>query len=68
MERNLEPIPKYADVFTFEEFKTHCSQGIFINYDGIGYYATDCEMSNIPVDCSNIVHNPKFSYIAWFNK
>ena len=33
------PIPEYGDLMTIEEFIKNCEDGIFIDYDGSGYYA-----------------------------
>ena len=41
--------------------------GSFIDYDGIGYYATIDRMSNIPVSPSDYPFS-KFPFVMWFNK
>ena len=34
-------------LMTINEFKSNCRYGVFMDTDGVGYYATDKEVSNI---------------------
>ena len=53
-ELKLGPIPKYADHMALEEFIADCECGMFIDYDGHGYFATETEESNIQVVPSDV--------------
>lgn len=67
----MEQIPDYADVMTLDEFVEAVKQGVFVNDDGSGYYATATEMSDVPAVPSEIrkgLLQPGFTHVAWFNK
>ena len=55
---------------TLEEFRGY-SGTFFSDYDGIGYYATETEVSNIPCVpseiCNGYVRND-FTHVIWYNK
>ena len=42
----FEPIPKYGDLMTLDNFIECCQTGGFIDYDGHGYYAMKDKMSD----------------------
>jgi hypothetical protein len=45
--------------------------GGFIDYDGIGNYATNTQMSNIeiyPSDIKSGTYRKDFTHIVWFNR
>ena len=66
------PMSDYGDVFTLEEFQKHVDEGMFIDYDGTGYYMVD-EKTETAVPCrpsdvkSGIVFR-HVSHVAWYNK
>lgn len=72
IEVKTHPWPNYGDKFTIEEFIQHVRDGLFINYDGSGYYATEEEVSRIPAIPSEIEYTQwgmtGFTHVAWFNK
>lgn len=65
-----EPIPEYGDHMTVEEFRISIECGLFIDWDGHGYYATATEMSNVVVSPSTFAetHKPEYTHVVWFNK
>lgn len=72
LDGDLEPFPKYGDLFTLEEFINLCKTGAFIDYDGAGYYATKSRMSRsshaIPSEiCDGKIDN-SWSHVMWFNR
>ena len=63
-------ISKDRDLMTMKEFIKCCNNGLFVDYDGFGYYATSLGMTNIIIKPSD-VHTDKlldYSHIVWFNK
>jgi hypothetical protein len=71
MELELHDIPEYGDHMTLEHFKQNCEDGLFIDYDGVGYYATSTQESDIEVYPSDITSgniNNNFTHIVWYNK
>lgn len=68
---NMKPIPSYGDHMTIEEFKENCDDGMFTEYDGSGYYATESEVSNIealPSRIKNGIIETGWTHVVWFNK
>ncbi len=79
---NLEPHPNYGDLMTIDEFKKAVEDGMFIDFDGYGNWATKTEYelpSNVkpshfykPVKVAG--HNlidlkPEWAtHILWFNR
>jgi len=65
-----EPLPTYGDLFTVREFMCSVESGLFIDNDGIGYYATDTQMSDLEAIPSqfNPDIDPIFTHVMWFNK
>ena len=58
-------------LMTINEFKSHCRYGGIMDSDGIGYYATDKEVSNIEARPSAFVDGiirSDFTYVCWYNK
>ncbi len=54
-----------------EEFKECCECGGFIDDDGMGYYATEDEVSNIDASPSAFASGQirtDFKYVCWYNK
>lgn len=67
----MEPIPKYGDLMTLQEFIECCECGGFIDYDGSGNYSTATEMSDkevVPSDITNGIIDYSYSHVVWFNK
>lgn len=70
-EYELSPIPKYADLMTIEDFIECCENELFIDSDGIGYYATKDKESSIEVCPSEIMsgrYRKDFTHVTWYNK
>jgi hypothetical protein len=66
-----ENIPDYGDHMSFSSFKEACIDGMFIDYDGCGNYATKDKMTNIGISPSDIkegVYRKEFTHVIWFNK
>lgn len=57
----------YGDLFTIDEWNEAVGQGVFIPYDGTGYYGTDTEeFTEYPV----FVTTPpeEATHVWWYNK
>lgn len=68
---NMRPLPKYGDHVTLEEFKKWCDKGYITDNDGIGYYATETEISGKPASPSLFQQGDieeGFTHVCWFNK
>ena len=67
-----EPLPTdYGDLFTLDEFAELCKGGVVANDDGIGYYATDKEMSTYAIKPSEFETgkvDKSYTHVIWFNK
>jgi len=74
--KSLQPIkfkeiPDYGEHFTISEFREDVSHGMYIDSDGVGYYATKDKMTDIPILPSHFASNRidnRFEYVVWFNK
>ena len=58
-------------LMTINEFKSNCIYGAFMDTDGVGYYATDKEVSNIEASPRAFVKGiirEDFTHICWYNK
>ena len=58
-------------LMTINEFKSNCRYGAFMDSDGVGYYATDKEVSNIGANPSAFVKGiirEDFTHVCWYNK
>lgn len=70
-EKILTNISDYGDLMTMEAFIDTCECGGFIDYDGIGRYATETQESDIeilPSDITMGVYRKDFSHVVWFNR
>jgi hypothetical protein len=71
----MKPIPDYCDLMTIENWIDLCKDGVFIDYDGFGYFSDgevefDEEGEVYP---SMLKHPKKFNpkhhkFIAWYNR
>jgi len=72
------PIPTtYGDLMTIEQFAENVNDGLFTDYDGVGYYSNGetYEYENI-VSISSLRNTPNrnlskllgFSHVIWFNR
>lgn len=61
-----------TELFTIEEFREAVKQGLFNDYDGVGYYTNSAEShSETPVDLSALARGEEvkgYTHIEWFNK
>lgn len=67
----MEPLPDYGYLMTLGEFIEACRTGSFIDYDGIGNYATETQVSNVEVSPSDVVQgnvDARWTHIVWFNR
>ena len=58
-------------LMAINEFKSNCRCGVFMDSDGVGYYATDKEVSNIEASPSAFVKGiirEDFTHVCWYNK
>ena len=58
-------------LMTINEFKSNCRYGAFMDTDGVGYYATDKEVSNIEASPRAFVKGiirEDFTHVCWYNK
>ena len=60
------------DWYTIDEFTKHCTDGMFIDSDGSGFYAIDTEhyysLPAIPSLFRRGLIWDNFTHVAWFNK
>ena len=67
----MNPIPDYGDLMTVQDFIDACESGLFIDYDGHGYYATTDGMSSVMVRPSMIKAGgfvTGWTHVVWFNR
>jgi hypothetical protein len=66
----FEPIPDYGEHMKIKEFSDCCLTGEFIDEDGLGYYATETQMTDIEIRPSDftIVSSHPYTHIVWFNR
>jgi len=60
-----------GDHMLLSEFVTNCKDGLFIDYDGYGHYATRTHVTNIVVTPTDIMRGKirtSFSHVMWYNK
>lgn len=61
-----------GDLMTLSEFVNSCKIGpLFCDSDGIGYYATKGQESNIEIYPSDIIsgkYRKDFTHVMWYNK
>ena len=58
-------------LMTINEFKSNCRYGAFMATDGVGYYATDKEVSNIEASPNAFrqgIIREDFTHVCWYNK
>lgn len=61
--------PMYGDLIEMGDFIRAIWSFSFIDYDGIGYYATSRFISDIPVRPSDYPEIKRgFSHVIWFNR
>ena len=65
--------PTYGHKMTKELWLENVKDGMFIDYDGSGNYASDTQMSNISVSPSDLERgwirkDKEFTHIIWFNR
>lgn len=64
-------IPDYGDHFTIEDFIDSVKSGMFVDFDGSGYYATKDKMTDIYANPSEIYRDKidkRWTHVMWFNK
>jgi hypothetical protein len=56
---------KFADVFTVEDWESSVNEGLFIDYDGSGYWVKDGKESR-----DEVFSTPPLdaTHVAWYNK
>jgi len=67
----LTPHKEYSDVMELDDFIQNCKLGGFIDYDGVGYYATATHESTVKVRPSEVMDglvNREFTHVAWYNR
>lgn len=67
---NLEPLPKYGDLFTLAEFQKMVDSRFFTDYDGYGCYATESQMSSEDTVRPSMAGQPPdwATHVVWFNR
>lgn len=58
-------VPEYADVMTVEEWLDAVNSGLFVTYDGSGYWVKDNKESNDEVFSSK---PEDATHVTWYNK
>lgn len=67
----LSEMLDYGDLMTLQDFIDCVKSGLFIDYDGYGYYVKDNMVSNIIIKPSDVLHNSirkDFDKIVWLNR
>lgn len=71
-EHTMEPIPKYGDVYSMEDFKENCDCGGFINYDGFAHPIVNSMMDeDVMIKPSQVKKGKyvkKYESVVWFNR
>ncbi len=60
-----------GDYYTIENFKKMVQDGMLVDYDGYGYYATVNSKSDIPILPSDVTENiirDDFTHVIWFGR
>ena len=66
---DLDPLPKYGDHMTVDEFRDAVACGAFIPDDGDGCWATDAAYDNGSCVWDGLKNPPKWAtHVVWFNK
>lgn len=66
--------PDYGDILEIPKFLELRDAGVFIDYDGFGYFANRTQQSNVSFKPSNIrerlekYHEYAFTHVIWFNR
>lgn len=64
-------IPDYGKRIPIVEFIECCNDGLFIDYDGFGYYSDGKTMTDLIVRPSDIMEGKiqrEFPFVIWFNR
>jgi len=68
----LDDLDGHGDLMPLKEFVKYCKIGpMFTDYDGIGYYATETQTSDISINPSDVVagkYRKDFTHVIWYNK
>lgn len=67
----LSPLSNYGDVMELKSFVSACKSGVFIDYDGHGYYVEEDQETDImilPSDVTSGRYRKDFNQIIWFNR
>ena len=60
-----------GDMMTIQSFKEACMSGMFIDYDGFGYYSDGEKESSIivvPSDWKKDLIDHRWSHVIWYNR
>jgi len=72
LDGDLELQPSYGDLFSLEDFIEYCRNGMFIDYDGSGTYATATMISKthdaIPSEIKDGKIDRSWTHVMWFNR
>jgi hypothetical protein len=71
--KGLDDLPEYGDIIELEKFQSACKNGLFIDYDGDGHYATETGMDRTHRVCPSKVLAgevaPEWAtHVVWFNR
>lgn len=61
-------VPDYSDLIPIDQFLAATNQTFITNDDGLGYFATSSEESDVPVDCGHLEVPYWATHVAWYNK
>jgi hypothetical protein len=70
----LEALPEYGNLYTIADFVALVNDGMFIDYDGTGYFATAFGMSRENIARPSFIKKEDYSvptwatHVMWFNK
>lgn len=64
--KNISPDDEYLDLMKVEDFVNACKYNYITDDDGMGFWATDKQISNYQVFVDSKPENS--TYVAWYNK
>lgn len=63
--------PDYGELMTMSEFVGGSKNGLLINDDGYGLYASENKATNVtikPSDITDNYYNDEYTHVVWFNR
>lgn len=64
-------IDNCGELFTIKDFIDFVNDGAFVDSDGMGYYASEDGITDIPIRPSDVFYfilSHSFTHVMWYNK